>query len=454
MKLNYILTSAFLLITLLVALTSSISVMFTEDAFTESIAESYSYLTQNIMHEIDKEIYTKIEYFTLYSKKAIVQETLAQSNKEFDQLEDQQKYINQKDSEWISVPKKEITPFMSGLISNELSDDLRKILNFYNDKYNTVVFGEIFITNKYGANIAQTGKTSDYRQDDEEWWQNAKKDVIYVGDVNYDDSADIYSVDIIMRVDDNNGNFIGIMKIVYNIEQAISVIQEYYFEDLISIPNLELIDGKNRIIYSTESHAFLQKFPEEHFLKEISENRGYFVVDENVDNIELFSYAKSNGYKDFNGLGWTLILEYNLEELMQPVIKLKKLLSLISGLVVVVALIAGLILSKFISKPLKRISNDIDEISRGNLNMHLKKSNIDEVQLLINSLNRVLASMKLAILRVGMKKEDIVIGTDEVIKEKISEKDLLKAKLVRRLNNSNKIKKQKIKKSKINRIIR
>ena len=446
MKLNYILTSAFLLITLLVALTSSISVMFTEDAFTESIAESYSYLTQNIMHEIDKEIYNKIEYFTLYSKKAIVQETIIQSNKEFDELEDQQKYINQKDSEWISVPKKEITPFMSGLISNELSDDLRKILNFYNDKYNTVVFGEIFITNKYGANIAQTGKTSDYRQDDEEWWQNAKKDAIYVGDVNYDESADIYSVDIIMRVDDNNGNFIGIMKIVYNIEQAISVIQEYYFEDLISIPNLELIDGKNRIIYSTESHAFLQKFPEEHFLKEISENRGYFVVDENVDNIELFSYAKSNGYKDFNGLGWTLILEYNLEELMQPVIKLKKLLSLISGLVVVVALIAGLILSKFISKPLKRISNDIDEISKGNLNMHLKKSNIDEVQLLINSLNRVLASMKLAILRVGMKKEDIVIGIDEVIKEKISEKDLLKAKLVRNVKNSNKIKKAKNKK--------
>ena len=53
-------------------------------------------------------------------------------------------------------------------------------IRFYEEIYSHKVYGEVFITNKHGANIAQTGKTSDYRQDDEEWWQSAKNDGFYV----------------------------------------------------------------------------------------------------------------------------------------------------------------------------------------------------------------------------------------------------------------------------------
>lgn len=72
--------------------------------------------------------------------------------------------------------------------------------------------------------------------------------------------------------------------------------------------------------------------------------------------------------------------------------------------------------SYFISKSIKKLKNDVDEISQGQLDIQLSNSSIFEIQTLTNSLNRILASLKLAILRTGMSKESIGLG--EAIKAK------------------------------------
>ena len=107
-----------------------------------------------------------------------------------------------------------------------MSEELIEKTGFYEEKSGHKVFGEIFITNKYGANVSQTGKTTDYRQDDEEWWQKAKSDGLNVADLEYDESAHIYSTDIAIRIDDKNGNFIGVMKVVVNAEEIVEEIEE------------------------------------------------------------------------------------------------------------------------------------------------------------------------------------------------------------------------------------
>ena len=49
---------------------------------------------------------------------------------------------------------------------------------------------------------------------------------IDVGSVNFDESAGVYSTDISIRIDDSNGNFLGVMKVVLNIEEIINSIDE------------------------------------------------------------------------------------------------------------------------------------------------------------------------------------------------------------------------------------
>lgn len=98
------------------------------------------------------------------------------------------------------------------------------------------------------------------------------------------------------------------------------------------------------------------------------------------------------------------------------------------GLIIVVTFFFSLIISYFITLPLEKLTKNIDEISKGNLDVNIENSEIYEIDKLTESLNRVMASLKLAIRKVGIKKGEIFEETIKA-KEEAEEryKDLLKS---------------------------
>lgn len=85
------------------------------------------------------------------------------------------------------------------------------------------------------------------------------------------------------------------------------------------------------------------------------------------------------------------------------------------GLITIVTFIASFIISYFISKPIERLNRNIEDISRGKLNVKLENSEIYEINNLTDSLNRVMTSLKLAVHKVGVKKGEIF---EKTVKEK------------------------------------
>ncbi len=85
------------------------------------------------------------------------------------------------------------------------------------------------------------------------------------------------------------------------------------------------------------------------------------------------------------------------------------------GLILTIILIISFMMSSLISLPIKKLTKNIELISKGNLEVELEKSEIYEINNLINSLKRVMVSLKLAIYKVGINKEDIF---EETMKEK------------------------------------
>ena len=80
-------------------------------------------------------------------------------------------------------------------------------------------FAEIFFTDRNGFNVALTNPTSDFVQSDESWWQRAWSHGISVGEVDYDESAGVWSIEISVRIDDpGGGEPFGVMKTVLAIE--------------------------------------------------------------------------------------------------------------------------------------------------------------------------------------------------------------------------------------------
>lgn len=83
---------------------------------------------------------------------------------------------------------------------------------------------------------------------------------------------------------------------------------------------------------------------------------------------------------------------------------------LLIGLIILVTFVVSYIIAYFISRSIEKLTKNIDEISKGKLDVTLEKSEIYEINKLTESLDRIMASLKLAVVKVGVKKDEIFEG--------------------------------------------
>ena len=145
------------------------------------------------------------------AKNPTIIQAVKDSNKKFRDMDEPEAYIISKDKEWKNTPKNQISPFMGSLIENNISKILKQKQKISTDEFGDVIFPEIIITNEFGANVAITGRTDDYNQGDEGWWLRALKKDVQIRDVLWDDSAKIFSSDIVIKIVDMKGKFIGVL---------------------------------------------------------------------------------------------------------------------------------------------------------------------------------------------------------------------------------------------------
>ncbi|MDI6769234.1 MAG: GAF domain-containing protein [Anaerolineales bacterium] len=363
-------TAGFVLAALLMLALALYSVSVSRQSLLESVGTSSVFLTEEMLKRMDMDIYGKIESLQIYSGDLSLKSSLLASNREFESLDSIEGYVSQKDSEWVSAPKDAITPFMQALIGNELSNSLRReFIEFYEKRYGYAVFGEVFVTNEYGANVAQTGKTTDYYQADEAWWQIAKTEGLYAGDIEYDESADVYAVIIGVRVDDENGNFIGALKgvVVVNaiIRQAEIATKKY------ETTEIKLTTQDGRLIFATRPFQFGEDASAQGFFQKIQQSESGFFLAEEGGREKLLAYAHSRGYRNFAGFQWILIMECDVEEISQPISALRN--SILAAFLVLftTGMISASLISRSISNPIAELIETVEEIRAGRLDVEI-----------------------------------------------------------------------------------
>jgi len=167
---------------------------------------------------LQAEINMKIEQSRELVNRPQIQQSLAESNASFAETGFTEDIILQIEEQWKSSDPDEPNSVAFYLINNPTSDALRSIMIEDQQSKSKFKYAEIFLTNQYGVNIAQSDKTSDYIQDDETWWQKAKQNGIFLSEGGYDESAGVYASDIAIKILDESGNFIGVIKAVVNVE--------------------------------------------------------------------------------------------------------------------------------------------------------------------------------------------------------------------------------------------
>lgn len=365
-------------------------------ALQDCITEQSILRAKQMLDHIDETFYIRIQQLQIFANDHALEPFLHQSNQEFEQLEDIPGYIAQQDQIWQAAENSQITDFMADLINNPLSDTIRSKLelkNYYLVNHGHEVFSEVFITNKYGANVAQTQKTSDYYQADEKWWQVAKDNGMYISEVDFDKSANVLSVDVCIRISDAEGNLLGVMKAVINFEEIIHPLKnlDYKYSE-----NFKLLTRDFKIIYASENYKFFQPLSEN--LVNLIANRedgdhknDYTIIpgDEPGEGDEIVIWAYSSGTGTYKGLGWILLEELDNNKVMEPVFSLRARTLSILLVVTLLTIVLSVLISRSISTPIRKMKVVVKSISTGNLSARVENKSYDEIGQLIRSFNQM-----------------------------------------------------------------
>ncbi len=433
MKISQKLIFGYLLIALLVGVAGFVSVIMSEETLKNAIGQSSLIIAHETMENIDGTIYSRIMELKSYSRDLILREAVTRSNDEFRQKNNLQEYISQKDMEWVSAPEGTLTPFMREIMNNDLSEELIKKIEFYEEENGYSVFPEIYVTNRYGVIIASTGRTSDYLQAGEAWYQEAVavKD-FWVGDVEYDESSDAYSSDIVIKLYDDSGTFAGILKGVMNVEEVINIIkvmesgkadkhEEYKGMDF------KLLSRDGKIIYATEEFQILSN-SDAKLWEVVLKNRknpsfaNFFVMpgDTLGEDDEFIAQHHSNGFMKYKGKGWILLVERELGEIFAPATRLRHYLLIFSLIAAVSAALLGIMISRAISKPIEKLRDAVKKIGEGDLDARIELESNDEIGQLAADFN--LMAEKL--IEITVSRDDL---TKEVVEREEAEEELKKA---------------------------
>ncbi len=391
MKIIHKLIIGFLTIALMIWLTGYFSITLTQKALKRYFVDSTSIFAEGLLDSMDRNVQGKIEILQEFASNKLLRQTVIQSNQKFEKISNIQSYISEKDREWTSLANGDISPFMKNIMNNRLSEALREKMRFFEKSHGYRVFGEIFITNIHGVNIAQTGRTSDYMQADEKWWQEAKRDGFTIQDIAHDSSAGMYSLGMGIQINDEKGNFIGVIKSVLNIEELISIVKNRKPEDIHNkhkYMHIHLITRDGKLIFSTkENEKFFADAP--HLLPKgghLSPSPGHGRTSNHYQrgthdkHTELLvTHTNSSGYGPYSGLGWILRMEHDKKEILAPLSPLRSNLILISLAVTGLAILMGISLSAYVTKSFKRLRDYTAKVGGGDLDAKLEISSQDEI---------------------------------------------------------------------------
>lgn len=318
----------------------------------------------------DQKLDEKIFFWEAYFHNSQRFEAIRQEEKKFAKIPNKELEISKRDQLWIKGNlSEEKDEWYGEIINHPESIALREYLN-KNGFYDADHFGisEIFFSNLDGAVVFLSGKTSDYYQADEEWWQRGLQDGIFIGDVEYDVSAGVYGLTIGIRIDDGDQP-VGVVKIVYKLEEAKKLFQELVTTQVRNsrvrggLLGAKILSHDHRLIYSIGNLDIDDSYKTVLKSADLVGDNYYCCVTMTVGNKTkniLLSVAHSRGHQRYPGIRWALVSEYDTDILYAP---LRKIIYLAFVMVIAICL-AVLTFSFFYFYPIAWSLNRLETAMR------------------------------------------------------------------------------------------
>ncbi len=130
--------------------------------------------------------------------------------------------------------------------------DLATYLHDYSQRSD---FAELFFTESHGYNVLSSGRTSDFVQSGEAWWQRAVRDGAYDGPPSYDSSAAVVSLeyDIAIRAP-RVARPVGVLKAVFALDRLSQLLGT---AELTGAAHVQVVDSAGILIVGPDKAGLL-----------------------------------------------------------------------------------------------------------------------------------------------------------------------------------------------------
>jgi len=354
----------------------------TQNVLTQQVGQAQQDLARQLAFETGQELEANVEI--LLSAATQFEEVVASFN---DRYEGEQNAILEQilklDNRWRAAADSD--SLIQDVIDNEISNELRE----FQQRFPTHV--ELFLTDKYGANLAATNRTTDYYQSDEAWWQSAFSQgagKIFIGQPEFDESSQTYSIIIALPLY-QEGQIAGILRstlavtpLLENLTQVTRAgtteIDLRLADDTIlagdplipgELPGIQSVMGKyGQITYKGEPSLVSQQ--------------------------RVFSAINSSASEAITNLGWSVIVHRDLNDALQPVQRQTRVITLIALLITALVSALGLVAAQRLAAPILSLTEVTRKVSEGDLDIRAQIQTQDEIGALSESFNLMTSQLQ------------------------------------------------------------
>jgi len=323
-------------------------VLVARQALVKLSSERADELTTGVMSDVDDAVAGALREWQVYVASPSVQQAIERSNVEFAAMPDPEATIDAWDKAWAEVPEGEQNELMASTLDHAVAADMASRLAELEQVQGFAPFGEAFVTNARGANVAQTARTSDYRQSDEDWWQEAFTTGTFIGDVEFDDSAGIFSIDVAVAVPGPDGKPIGVLKAPFDIRGAFEVLDG----QAKAHPGfaLALLTPDGKLVATEAGPAKLEDGAERLTGFDPAALKAGEVLDteRQASNGRAFTTALRSEARP----GWLLVVDEPVSQVLAPINRMRNLVLLLTLVMSIIGLAAATVLARSLAGPI------------------------------------------------------------------------------------------------------
>lgn len=406
MKLQYKIA---LLITLLgIGITTIITIgveIFSHKTITQTERINKKAFVEEVAQHMEAHLYEKISISRIISATPLIEKNLKKSNAYYNSINVKQrkKEIDSLNNKWMNS-KNIDDPFIQLYLTNPIAQYFK-----VQQELLPGVFGEIFLTNKFGAMIASSGKLTTLAHAHKYWWRasyNDGKGKIFIDDRGFDESVQGYVLGIVIPIK-TNGEIIGILKSNIKITGSLAkltedfqkshqgklqiartngdVIAEYNVAPLTTtitkdiIPFLKL---RKSITSLSNDNSIIATTP-----IEITLGKGEYGFGGSKKSIDHTKGSRGNS--------WHVVLTDSIEKTVLLFHQRTLIIVIMLCFFVTFAVVIGILYGKIISNPIIRITEDVKDIANGNLDKKIEVLSNDEIGKLAKALNEMIEKLRM-----------------------------------------------------------